>query len=106
MYPERKEACGGGGRAMGLVGDGRTNAIVVEYGRVASGEGEGGMSRLLLTLLGAFGLASISSWQESHKSPTKSLFDVGSRRISIFTVNTKEYHSDVLANITRIMRRT
>ncbi|GJX77658.1 hypothetical protein Tco_0324469 [Tanacetum coccineum] len=43
---------------------------------------------------------------ESRKSPTKSLFDVGSRRISIFTVNTKEYHSDVLAIITRIMRRT
>ncbi|GJT32668.1 hypothetical protein Tco_0923087 [Tanacetum coccineum] len=40
---------------------------------------------------------------ESRKSPTKSLFDVGSRRISIFTVNTKEYHSDVLAIITRIM---
>ncbi|GJV75943.1 hypothetical protein Tco_1507527 [Tanacetum coccineum] len=43
---------------------------------------------------------------ESRKSPTKSLFDVGSRRISIVTVNTKEYHSDVLAIITRIMRRT
>ncbi|GKA57661.1 hypothetical protein Tco_0756849 [Tanacetum coccineum] len=43
---------------------------------------------------------------ESRKSPTKSLFDVGSRRISIITVNTKEYHSDVLAIITRIMRRT
>ncbi|GKD39654.1 hypothetical protein Tco_1259861 [Tanacetum coccineum] len=43
---------------------------------------------------------------ESRKSPTKSLFDVGSRRISIFTVNTKEYYSDVLAIITRIMRRT
>ncbi|GKB17462.1 RNA-directed DNA polymerase, eukaryota [Tanacetum coccineum] len=43
---------------------------------------------------------------ESRKSPTKSLFDVGSRRISIFTVNTKEYHYDVLAIITRIMRRT
>ncbi|GJY59049.1 hypothetical protein Tco_0458941 [Tanacetum coccineum] len=43
---------------------------------------------------------------ESRKLPTKSLFDVGSRRISIFTVNTKEYHSDVLAIITRIMRRT
>ncbi|GJZ57555.1 retrovirus-related pol polyprotein from transposon TNT 1-94, partial [Tanacetum coccineum] len=38
---------------------------------------------------------------ESRKSPTKSLIDVGSRRISIFTVNTKEYHSDVLAIITR-----
>ncbi|GJR32925.1 hypothetical protein Tco_1109157 [Tanacetum coccineum] len=34
---------------------------------------------------------------ESRKSPTKSLFDVGSRRISIVTVNTKDYHSDVLA---------
>ncbi|GJX75593.1 reverse transcriptase domain-containing protein [Tanacetum coccineum] len=43
---------------------------------------------------------------ESRKSPTKSLFDVSSRRISIVTVNTKEYHSDVLAIITRIMRRT
>ncbi|GJX27237.1 hypothetical protein Tco_0233533, partial [Tanacetum coccineum] len=39
---------------------------------------------------------------ESRKSPTKSLFDVGSSRISIFTVNTKEYHSDVLAIITGI----
>ncbi|GKB55001.1 hypothetical protein Tco_0905754 [Tanacetum coccineum] len=36
---------------------------------------------------------------ESRKPPTKSLFDVGSRRISIVTVNTKEYHSsDVLGN--------
>ncbi|GKB03104.1 hypothetical protein Tco_0831193 [Tanacetum coccineum] len=43
---------------------------------------------------------------ESRKPPTKSLFDVGSRRISIVTVNTKEYHSDVLAVITRIIRRT
>ncbi|GJV63827.1 putative ribonuclease H-like domain-containing protein [Tanacetum coccineum] len=33
---------------------------------------------------------------QSRKSPTKSLFDVGSRRISIVIVNTKEYHSDVL----------
>ncbi|GJR35466.1 hypothetical protein Tco_1211150 [Tanacetum coccineum] len=48
--------------------------------------------------------ASQSRQHESRKSPTKSLFDVGSRRISIFTVNTKEYHSDVLAIITRIMR--
>ncbi|GJS44724.1 reverse transcriptase domain-containing protein [Tanacetum coccineum] len=43
---------------------------------------------------------------ESRKSPTDSLFDVGSSRISIVIVNTKEYHSDVLAVITRIMRRT
>ncbi|GJY86380.1 hypothetical protein Tco_0500406 [Tanacetum coccineum] len=43
---------------------------------------------------------------ESRKPPTKSLFDVGSSRISIVIVNTKEYHSDVLAVITRIMRRT
>ncbi|GJU41001.1 hypothetical protein Tco_1193958 [Tanacetum coccineum] len=47
-----------------------------------------------------------SRQHESRKSPTKSLFDVGSRRISIVTVNTKEYHSDVLAIITRIMHRT
>ncbi|GJW47537.1 hypothetical protein Tco_0079183 [Tanacetum coccineum] len=50
--------------------------------------------------------ASQSRQHESRKPPTKSLFDVGSRRISIVTVNTKEYHSDVLAIITRIMRRT
>nr|GEZ28244.1 hypothetical protein [Tanacetum cinerariifolium] len=43
---------------------------------------------------------------ESRKSPTKSLFDLGSRRISIVTVKTKEYHSDVLAIITRIMQET
>ncbi|GJS11042.1 hypothetical protein Tco_0367838 [Tanacetum coccineum] len=43
---------------------------------------------------------------ESRKPPTAELFDVGSRRISIVTANTKEYHSDVLAVITRIMRRT
>ncbi|GJW92348.1 hypothetical protein Tco_0169901 [Tanacetum coccineum] len=47
-----------------------------------------------------------SRQHESRKLPTKSLFDVGSRRISIVTVNTKEYHFDVLAIITRIMRRT
>ncbi|GJR87845.1 hypothetical protein Tco_0211856 [Tanacetum coccineum] len=47
-----------------------------------------------------------SRQHESRKSPTKSLFDVGSRRISIVTVNTKENHSIVLAIITRIMRRT
>ncbi|GJS65172.1 retrovirus-related pol polyprotein from transposon TNT 1-94 [Tanacetum coccineum] len=49
---------------------------------------------------------SVSKQTTRHNSPTKSLFDVGSRRISIVTVNTKEYHSDVLAIITRIMRRT
>ncbi|GJX32709.1 retrovirus-related pol polyprotein from transposon TNT 1-94 [Tanacetum coccineum] len=43
---------------------------------------------------------------ESRKPPTAELFDVDSGRISIITVNTKEYHSDVLAIITRIMRRT
>ncbi|GJY91571.1 hypothetical protein Tco_0506767 [Tanacetum coccineum] len=43
---------------------------------------------------------------ESCKSPTAELFDVDSGRISIVIVNTKEYHSDVLAIITRIMRRT
>ncbi|GJS80947.1 hypothetical protein Tco_0747488 [Tanacetum coccineum] len=50
--------------------------------------------------------ASQSRQHESRKPPTKSLFDVGSSRISIVIVNTKEYHSDVLAVITRIMRRT
>nr|GEU29565.1 hypothetical protein [Tanacetum cinerariifolium] len=34
---------------------------------------------------------------ESPKSPTAVLFDVDTGRISIVTVNTKEYHSDVLA---------
>ncbi|GJV32568.1 hypothetical protein Tco_1392968 [Tanacetum coccineum] len=43
---------------------------------------------------------------ESLKSPTAKLFDDDSRRISIFSVYTKEYHSDVLANTTRIMRKT
>ncbi|GJW06655.1 hypothetical protein Tco_1569078 [Tanacetum coccineum] len=47
-----------------------------------------------------------SRQHESRKSPTKILFDVGSRRISIVTVNTKEYHSNVLAIIARVMRRT
>ncbi|GJX86460.1 hypothetical protein Tco_0337234 [Tanacetum coccineum] len=43
---------------------------------------------------------------ESRKSPTAELFDLESGRISIVTVNTKEYHFDVLAIIIRIMRRT
>ncbi|GKE82052.1 hypothetical protein Tco_1552052, partial [Tanacetum coccineum] len=43
---------------------------------------------------------------ESRKSPTAELLDVDSGRISIVIVNTKEYHSDVLENITRIMCRT
>ncbi|GJV26023.1 hypothetical protein Tco_1378718 [Tanacetum coccineum] len=59
-------------------------------------------SRYLLVLITG---TSQSRQHESRKSPTKSLFDVGSRRISIVTVNTKEYHSDVLAIITRIIRR-
>ncbi|GJZ10664.1 hypothetical protein Tco_0545423 [Tanacetum coccineum] len=50
--------------------------------------------------------ASQSRQHESRKSPTTKLFDVHSGRISIVTVNTKEYHYDVLAIITRIMRRT
>ncbi|GJS04530.1 hypothetical protein Tco_0321038 [Tanacetum coccineum] len=42
---------------------------------------------------------------ESRKSPTKSLFDAGSSRISIFIVNT--YVSlGCSSTITRIMRRT
>ncbi|GKD14516.1 hypothetical protein Tco_1198923, partial [Tanacetum coccineum] len=40
--------------------------------------------------------ASQSRQQESRKPPTKSLFDVGSSRISIVIVNTKEHHSDIL----------
>nr|GEV18511.1 hypothetical protein [Tanacetum cinerariifolium] len=47
-----------------------------------------------------------SRQHESRKPPTAKLFDVDSGRISIVTMNTKEYHSDVLAIITRIMRRT
>nr|GEY92318.1 hypothetical protein [Tanacetum cinerariifolium] len=43
---------------------------------------------------------------ESRKSPTAELFDVDSGRIFIVTVNTREYHSDNLADITRIMRKT
>ncbi|GJS60828.1 hypothetical protein Tco_0655612 [Tanacetum coccineum] len=50
--------------------------------------------------------ASQSRQHESHNPPTADLFDVDSGRISIITVNTKDYHSDVLAIITRIMRRT
>ncbi|GJS79005.1 putative reverse transcriptase domain-containing protein [Tanacetum coccineum] len=42
---------------------------------------------------------------ESRKSPTKSLFDVGSSRISIFTVNTL-VSLGCSGKITRIMRRT
>ncbi|GJT77498.1 retrovirus-related pol polyprotein from transposon TNT 1-94 [Tanacetum coccineum] len=38
---------------------------------------------------------------ESRKSPTKSLFDVGSERIFIFTVNTKSI--TLMSNTTRIM---
>ncbi|GKB20664.1 hypothetical protein Tco_0854587 [Tanacetum coccineum] len=34
---------------------------------------------------------------ESRKSPTAVLFDVDTRRIFIVSVNTKEYHFDVLA---------
>ncbi|GKF49449.1 hypothetical protein Tco_0142700, partial [Tanacetum coccineum] len=40
---------------------------------------------------------------ESCKPPIAELFDVDYGRISIVTMNTKEYHSDVLASITRIM---
>ncbi|GJR30942.1 hypothetical protein Tco_1107174 [Tanacetum coccineum] len=38
-----------------------------------------------------------SRQHECLKSPTAVLFDVNTGRISIFTVNTKEYHSDVLS---------
>ncbi|GJW71008.1 ribonuclease H-like domain-containing protein [Tanacetum coccineum] len=57
---------------------------------------------LLVLIIGT----SQSRQHESRKPPTAELFDVDSGRISIVTVNTKEYHSDVLAIITRIMRRT
>ncbi|GKA94889.1 hypothetical protein Tco_0816927, partial [Tanacetum coccineum] len=50
--------------------------------------------------------ASQSRQHESRKSPTVEVFDVDSGGISIITMNTKEYHSEVLENITRIMRRT
>ncbi|GKC81248.1 hypothetical protein Tco_1136965 [Tanacetum coccineum] len=50
--------------------------------------------------------ASQSRHHESRKSPTAELFDVDTGRISIVTVNTKEYHSDVLEIIPRIMRWT
>ena len=43
--------------------------------------------------------------EESHMSPTKSLFDVGSRRISIFIVNIF-ISLGCSGNTTRIMRRT
>ncbi|GJS46823.1 hypothetical protein Tco_0596944, partial [Tanacetum coccineum] len=43
---------------------------------------------------------------ESCKPPTTELFDVDSGRIFIVTMNTKEYHSYVLAVITRIIHRT
>ncbi|GKA16548.1 hypothetical protein Tco_0696295 [Tanacetum coccineum] len=43
--------------------------------------------------------ASQSRQHESCKSPTAELFDVDSGRSSIITVNTKEYHYDVLARL-------
>ncbi|GJS55832.1 hypothetical protein Tco_0629194 [Tanacetum coccineum] len=43
---------------------------------------------------------------ESRKLPTAVLFDVDTGRISIVTVNTKEYYFDVLARSQRIMHRT
>ncbi|GJW61581.1 retrovirus-related pol polyprotein from transposon TNT 1-94 [Tanacetum coccineum] len=43
---------------------------------------------------------------ESRKSPTKSLFDVGSRRISIFTREYKAYHLLFWQIISRLMSRT
>ncbi|GKB16485.1 retrovirus-related pol polyprotein from transposon TNT 1-94 [Tanacetum coccineum] len=45
-----------------------------------------------------------TKYRESRQLPTKSLFDVGSRRISIITVNTKEYHSDVLWNPSHVYK--
>ncbi|GJW49149.1 hypothetical protein Tco_0090500 [Tanacetum coccineum] len=56
-------------------------------------------SYLLVLITGT----SQSRQDESCKSPTVELFDVDFRRISIVTMNTKDYHSDVLAIITRII---
>nr|GEX74560.1 hypothetical protein [Tanacetum cinerariifolium] len=42
--------------------------------------------------------ASQSRQHESRKSPTAELFDVDYGRISIITVNTKEYHSECSGN--------
>ena len=52
-----------------------------------------------------FPVVTSSILKGSHKSPTKSLFDVGSRRISIFIVNTC-VSLGCSGNITWIMRRT
>ncbi|GJR37222.1 hypothetical protein Tco_1212906 [Tanacetum coccineum] len=43
--------------------------------------------------------ASQSGQHGSRKSPTAKLFDIDSGIISIITVNTKEYHYDVLAGV-------
>ncbi|GJX40643.1 hypothetical protein Tco_0255633 [Tanacetum coccineum] len=61
----------------------------VEYGSVYSGFA----AALAVLVTGA----SQSRQLESRKSLTAELFDVDYERISIVTVNTKEYHSDVLA---------
>ncbi|GJX23280.1 hypothetical protein Tco_0227725 [Tanacetum coccineum] len=42
----------------------------------------------------------------ASQSKLHELFDVDSGRIFIVTMNTKEYHYDVLANSTKIMSRT
>ncbi|GJT27650.1 hypothetical protein Tco_0907925 [Tanacetum coccineum] len=96
----------------------RTGRVVVSTGMYVVSAGKGFAAALAVLVTGAsqsrqheshhrfFPVDTSLIHIESRKSPTKSLFDVGSRRISIFTVNTKEYHSDVLAIITRIMRRT
>ncbi|GJT51904.1 hypothetical protein Tco_0978061 [Tanacetum coccineum] len=53
-------------------------------------------------------LFQLTSWIhiDLASTPTRACFVVAQAGISIVTVNTKEYHSDVLAIITRIMRRT
>nr|GEW61941.1 putative reverse transcriptase domain-containing protein [Tanacetum cinerariifolium] len=66
------------------------------------GSGWGFAAALTVLVTGA----SQSRQHKSRKPPTAELFDVNSGRISIVTVNTKEYHSDVLQIITRIMHMT
>nr|GEU46502.1 hypothetical protein [Tanacetum cinerariifolium] len=61
-------------------------------------------SSYLLVLIS--GTSQSKKHDKSESRPTAELFDVNSGRISIVTVNTKEYHSNVLELIKRIIRRT
>ncbi|GKA38861.1 hypothetical protein Tco_0731412 [Tanacetum coccineum] len=79
------------------------SSILTQHGLEAATVGKPASIATLAVLITG---ESQSRQHESRKLPTAELFDVDSERISIVTVNTKEYHSDVLAIITRIMRRT